>query len=408
MNAMLQKTPAFISEKTSTAFWICLIATIFLGLVAPRTLAFLPAIMGLGFALTAAKKEIWRPKKEELALFLTTIFLAFISSFWAPDQNFGIERSIKIAITILPGLLLLNLARQIKWPKKRPVIPILISLHVIISVFFITEKLSDHQILEFILGKEINSFKLNRSFVVFVLFSLPLLFLTQTENFEKMKKISLFVFVSIVTVLALSVTESQTAQLTFATGLFFLLLFPIKHRFTFKALTTFIILTTLLLPFAIKPLQSALPERILIETPLKHASMPHRLEVWSYAADKALESPIYGNGIEALRFMKADEWMKHQKSYNALHAHNVILQIWAEFGLLGIFLGIVFLLYLFRSISRTENPETKRLYLTMFMSCFCVSLTGYGFWQGWQLGLFILIAGFSLAIGNNQKKIKES
>ena len=394
-----------LSDKLSTAFWISLLVTFFVGLAAPRTLAFMPSLTGIGFALTLAftTKQFIGPKKQELILCALILTFALLSSFWAPEQNFAIVRAIKIALIILPGLLLVNISRHVTGSDKISILPILVGLHFIAALFFMTEKLSDHQILEWVLDKEINSFKLNRSFVVFILFSLPVLFLIQTAHFGKVKKIALFCFVLLTTITTLSVTESQTAQVTFVVGLFFLLIFPIKCRFTFKALATGLVLLTLLLPFLIQPLKSAVPEEILLGKLLREASMVHRLEVWSYAADKALASPIYGNGIEALRFMKAEQWMEHQKSYNALHAHNVVLQIWAEFGIIGIILGIAFLLYLFRSVDHVEDLQTRRLYLTLFMACFSISLTGYGFWQGWQLGLFILISAFVLAIGRSRQ-----
>ncbi len=391
------------SHKVSTAFWISFIVTILAALVAPRTLAFLPPALGLiftGFILIINKKFLIPPKKE-IILFTATIILAFASSLWAPDQGFAIERSTKILIIFLPGLLFLNFARHIKWPKNIPFLHILISLHLLTALFFIEEKISGHQILHALLDKEINSFKLNRPFTVFAIFSLFPLFLIQTATIDKIKKIILFLFVSGLSVFALAFTESQTAQLAFATVLFFLLLFPIKPRLPLKILMASIILVTLFLPFTIAPLKSSIPDKVLMGTPLRHASMIHRLEVWNHAADKALEKPIYGNGIEALRFLKSNEWMPHMRSDNVLHAHNIILQIWAEFGIIGILLGVAFLLYIFSRIKKTECLKTRRLYLTVFMSCLCVSLTGYGCWQSWQLGLFITMAAFAIAIGRN-------
>jgi hypothetical protein len=38
------------------------------------------------------------------------------------------------------------------------------------------------------------------------------------------------------------------------------------------------------------------------------------------------------------------------------------------------------------------------------MACLSCAMTGYGFWQGWQLGLFFFIAAFTIMSGKYVEK----
>ena len=222
----------------------------------------------------------------------------------------------------------------------------------------------------------------------------------------KIKKILLLLILAAGTLFAFSLTESQTAQLCFIVGLFFLFVFPIKLKILTKILMLLSVVFCLIFPFTIAPLKNTFSEEQLKHGNyfVKQASIIHRLDVWNYAAEKTIKSPIYGNGIESLRFMKSDTYMEHQKADNALHAHNAVLQVWAEFGIIGILLAIALLVYIFRSINNIENHDIRRLYLASFMACLCCSLTGYGIWQSWQLGLFFAVAAFAITLGHAQRQ----
>lgn len=403
---MKQSSSFFLPKKPSFIYLTALIGIFFIGILIPRLMAFLPAILGLGFFLFAAasQKQFLKTPKIEIILFGLIFILALLSSLWAPNQEFAIERSFKILSIFLPGVLLLSVSRIIQWPDGCFLSKFLISIYTVVLLFLISEKLSDHQLIAYFTGKEILPFKLNRSFVVTALFSVPALFFVTQLPMAKIKKTILLTVLAVSTLFAFSLTESQTAQLCFVVGIFFLFAFPIKIRILTKMLMFLSIAFCLIFPFTIAPLKNTFSEDQLKNGNyfVKQASIIHRLDVWNYAAEKAFESPVYGNGIEALRFMKSDSWMKYQQADNALHAHNAVLQIWAEFGIIGILLAIALLIYIFRSIDKIEDHNIRRLYLASFMACFCCSLTGYGVWQSWQLGLFFAVAAFTIAIGRSQ------
>ena len=390
----------FLDNRGFFFLGISLLATVFCGICAPRTLAFIPSVIAVIFFLIGAIKyqNILKPEKEEIVFFITIIILAFISSFWAPNQDFSIERSIKITSILLPGTLLLTLGREFKWPRL-PLAQIAIGLYLFTAFLLLFEKTSDHFLLETVLGKDVLSHKLNRSYVVFSFFSVPVLFLVKSMTLDKVKKLALTALVLLSSITALYYAESQTAQLCFLVGAGFLYLYPANNKIIFKTLSGLILISIFVMPFLIKPLKTAIPEEILLDGILKQASIIHRLEVWEHAASKAINSPLYGNGIEALRFMKSDEYMVHQKADSVLHAHNAALQIWLEFGVIGILLALIFVFYVLRNIQKQTDPAIRQFYMASFMTCLSCALTGYGFWQGWLLGLFFFMAVMTMVAG---------
>ena len=219
---------------------------------------------------------------------------------------------------------------------------------------------------------------------------------------DRAKKIMLTIFILLISSYALYLSISQTAQLSFLCGLFFLLLFPVQSRNLGKILFGGILILSFILPFILKPIQNTIPEDVLMEGLLKEASIIHRFDVWNFTITEIEKSPLYGHGIESQRSMKSDQWMEHQKADSILHAHNVILQIWIEFGVIGILLGSLFLIYCFKSIYDTEDLNKRRLYLTIFTALFCCAMTGYGFWQSWQIGTFFLFSATAIAMARMQ------
>lgn len=386
-----------MEQRLSQNFWIGILICFVLGIAAPRTLAFLPSVLGALFFATAyfSQKQFFLPEKKIVILFVSIITLGFISSFWSVNQDFSIERSLKITTVFLPGLLFLALCNKAHKPSNIFLYAAII-LQFVAAVFLMSEKISGHQIIEFVLGKEVFDFKLNRSFVVLSLFSIPVLFLIKNLTLQKTKKTALFLFVLFTTLLSLKFTESQTAQLSFLAGFLFLVLFPARFKVAIKSLAVLIIIFCLTFPLLVKPVQERLPAETLTQGIGLKASIMNRFDVWNFAAEAGFKSPLYGNGIEAMRFMKSDTHMKYQEADGALHAHNAVLQIWVEFGITGLLLGCAFILFLFAKILRQNNANIRRLYLSVFIGCFLCSLTGFGLWQGWQLGLFLAVAGFTI------------
>lgn len=129
----------------------------------------------------------------------------------------------------------------------------------------------------------------------------------------------------------------------------------------------------------------------------QHALVPpswdHRLNIWAFAADRILEHPMRGWGIDASRTFGAAI---------PLHTHNAPLQIWLELGAFGAAMAAAFYAWiLYGVLSWTEaNRRDGAMAAGALVSYLVVSGFSFGVWQEWWLALGALAV---IACGVAQK-----
>lgn len=387
--------------KTSYFISIATLIAVVAGFFVPRLMAYLPGLLGLIFTITLfwQQRTLVKPNKIDGLFFAGLIILASLSSLWSINPAFSLERSMKLASIILPTLFLLTILKRQNTLAQPFFIKGIIACHIFASAFLIFEQLSGRIMSAMIVDYEVTGFHLNRSFVVYAFLSLMTLMIISVQDFKNTKtKYIIFGALALLSLGTLSLSGSQTAQLSFLCGLLFFLFFPIRSLIITKTFWGIILLLCLALPFIMKPMMTLIPEEALLSGVLLEASIVHRFEVWDFTITEIQKNPLYGHGIEAQRFMTADKWMVHQQSDNVLHAHNLILQIWIEFGVIGIALFMAFLGYLYKNISSVAGDQTRKIYITLFATIFCCAMTGYGIWQSWQVGLFLFFTATTLGI----------
>ena len=406
---MTDFTPSVSAERSFHPGPFCagLIVCLLASLIVPRSLSFLPGAAGLilmFYYIGTARRWI-RPHMTETFFILAIAALSALSALWSVDPDFALERSGKTALTLLPSLCLIALCRAPDLTVKPRLIWILFGLHVTAALLLSAEMLFDmpfyrlvHDIPEV---ERVSLAKLNRHIVVLSLTWLPLLYGVWRSGSSFRQRLSAVILLTLSTICALSLTESQTAQAAFALSVVFYFLFPYKWKSAWIAMGVLITGLAIAAPWAIRPAFDALPKNATDYKIMRMASIPHRLEIWNFAATEALKHPVRGNGVEALRFMTSAEMMKYPGANHILHPHNAIMQIWVEFGLSGILLGCALILYLlYRS---WQAPiYTRALFLALIVTCLGMSVTGYGLWQGWQLGLFAFVAALGLTVSRVQ------
>lgn len=147
-------------------------------------------------------------------------------------------------------------------------------------------------------------------------------------------------------------------------------------------------------------------------TSMFHASVAARFYIWSYTADKALESPVVGIGVRGTRELQKTEGLKAEGSDGerlrprpGRHAHNAFLQIWLELGVIGAALLLGLGLVLLRYIGRLQQHKAAIGY-ALFATICGVAAFGFGIWQTWLLGVISLSAlGYfiGVALGPSQR-----
>jgi O-antigen ligase len=142
----------------------------------------------------------------------------------------------------------------------------------------------------------------------------------------------------------------------------------------------------------------------------------HRLEIWSFVAERIEQRPIAGWGLDAARRLPggtAPVIIRHCDTAGRphdvalssvilpLHPHNAILQLWLELGGVGMVLGVGPLIVLFQHVFRAAAWRSRLAQATISGSAAAavpVALVSFGIWQEWFLsGLFVVAAFVVLA-----------
>lgn len=375
------------------AIILCLIA----GIMAPRSLSFLPGVMGVLLAGYLFLSSRTLPAFRISDLFFITIIplLATLSALWSADASYALEKAGKIFCVLAPGILFIAALRRVDFSLR---LPFILCLLVGAGGFLIgIDYLTGLHGAGYVTGVSPDTAglenKYNRSLVVLSFAFLPCaVMFWRSAGIERIQKQAVLGFMAAGFLLALSQTSSQTAQISFAVSIAFFVLFPVRKWAAWAIISVLIGILILSAPFAIEKVRGFFPEQIHGRSFLTEASIPHRLEVWHFAATEILKKPVAGHGVDSMRFMTADTYMTYMNSNHVLHPHNAVMQVWVEFGVIGALLLTGFAGFLLREISRAP-AYIRPLWMTAFMGALCASVTGYGLWQGWQLGLFVFLAG---------------
>jgi len=116
-----------------------------------------------------------------------------------------------------------------------------------------------------------------------------------------------------------------------------------------------------------------------------------RLDIWRFVAERILERPFTGWGLDASRMFSPDI---------LLHPHNAALQLWLELGAVGAGLAALFWAWVFGRLDRAEaddRPMTAAAAATASVYLIIGALS-FGIWQEWWIALGVLAAA-SCAMG---------
>ena len=388
----LLKIVSFIMPSRIFLFFILLSPLI--AVVAPRFLAFWPLIIGvyayihMFFYDKSRLKEFFDVKY--LAVILSISFLIILSSLWSVDSMYAFERSLGVFVILLSGFMVWNASKFIFVGNRNVKIlcdyyPIMMMVMLFISYLNIEFGLPIYKILNSIdLLQEVNMSKFNRSGIALLILSIPAFMVCWYQ-----KKYILFLLLLTGMFLVSMVTESQSVQLAFIVSILVFIL-PIGYAFLRNSMALSVILLMIFSPFIMIWMFANLPELLLEYNFFQQSYAGHRLEIWSFVSHYIMINPLYGFGIEGTRLVESfDTQQLYFDGNNVLHPHNLALQVWMEFGLVGILFASALIIAFFKSI-RGHIKIIMRFELIMFFALVAISATAYGIWQSWWVGLIIL------------------
>ncbi|MEQ8818270.1 MAG: O-antigen ligase family protein [Thalassobaculum sp.] len=125
-------------------------------------------------------------------------------------------------------------------------------------------------------------------------------------------------------------------------------------------------------------------------------SFTDRLEIWDHAAAEVAKAPVLGHGLGAVRSLPlTDEQRARYRFHKApsTHAHNAALQLWVEFGAVGIAAGLALLGIAAAAIRRLDR-SAQATALATAAALLVIAMLSFGLWQETWLGLI----GVTLAL----------
>jgi O-antigen ligase len=134
---------------------------------------------------------------------------------------------------------------------------------------------------------------------------------------------------------------------------------------------------------------------------LKH-SAHHRIEIWHFTAERALERFVLGHGIGSSRFVpngkEVSAFQDAGKPIIPLHPHDAFLQIWLELGLFGVMIATTLMLFPFSVIPRWP-PQNQRFVLAGYVAGIIIAGLSFGIWQTWWMATLTFSVVACRAIG---------
>jgi O-antigen ligase len=364
----------------------------------PRSYGFTPAISGLLFFVLYFCIGDQKPKLSiKTALLAATIIgISSISLLWAEYFETSKEKVFKLLALLPAQVLLISLATSLNKEQLKPLANCLPIGFLIACGLLIFEIITQGTLHNIIRGEDTfvvtDPDAFNRGAVALALYSFPVFALLS----NKLSKATAILVTFLPVIAAISISEALASQLALILGLMFLFAFPYKNKISLKILKFAILTLILAAPFCVSFVYQNFAASLQEISFMANGYAGHRLEVWDYVSRYAMQNPLLGFGIEATGDIKDFETggIFYHLS-DILHPHNFVIQIFIEFGFLGLAIAMGLIYALFTNIEKLSIAKQK-IILPTLMATLVPAAFSYGLWQGLWLGLMFHIAAVTL------------
>ena len=128
-------------------------------------------------------------------------------------------------------------------------------------------------------------------------------------------------------------------------------------------------------------------------------SFRHRVQIWSFTAERILHWPFFGLGLDSSRNIPVADLAPGFLSLAAdkppLHPHNMFLQLWLELGGVGCAIAFAVIARVLCA-TRYVQPPSQAFVMAASAAVLTIASFAFGIWQGWWLALISLLAIFLL------------
>lgn len=391
--------PAESNSKYVLFFILCNAFLPFFIVDIPKSIAITPGLIGAVFYFLHWKAQGTPPliSKKTCALVLIILGLSALSLLWALHFQTSLKQVTKLLIILPPQLLLFSVIHLIKKEQALRYAHYLLYGLILASILLCFEVLSEGLIYNLIRGNPLNvsvdSDEFNRGAV-----GITLYFFAMSALFHREKSHKWLVIPALCPLLiALSYSTSQAAQASFMLAALFLFCFPYRSRLAWGVVKYGILTLMLISPFCVSFIYTHFAADLQTIEFMKNGYIGHRLETWDYISRYMMDSPFLGYGLDVTRAITDfDSKLAYDASNYTRHPHNFVIQLWIEFGLLGILISMALMYYLISKIEHDFSIQQQKVLLPTFMAVLVCASTSYGVWQGQWIGLLFHVTGISL------------
>ncbi len=345
-----------------------------------------------------------RHPKFVLAILAVVVWGA-LTSFWSIDPERSLEKSAKLLLFGSSLIILFDAAMKLT-PEERKSFAGWLTFSALVFVILTLGKFAKIEIVTYwisqktVLGNEFDT--LNRTASILAIFVWPSA-LAIFQVYGRRAAMG-FVWLCGLTVFLLPPFAPPLA-LVIGAGVFAAALYSQKLGIAilclgFAAFIAMVLLLDTLVPRANEILLAN------IDTP---NSEVHRFVIWQFAADRILEQPIFGWGLDSSRvFPGGNEQLflfttpdgnSATGAAMPLHPHNSVIQIWLELGLVGLGLIAILIGLAWRGMTHLRSGRAgAAAVMATVASGFVVAQLGFGVWQGWWLATLGIAAIYVLAV----------
>ena len=320
-------------------------------------------------------------------LFALLLLWAALASVWSFEPLKAFELVVRLAVLVGAGLVFFGVARshgEIMPARLAPWLMAGVGLGVLV---FLVELFLDFPIYRLAnqLGAAdpVHPSRLNRGATALAMLVWPLAAMWAPRLGRKAWLLPLGLLP------VLLVTESLAAQTGFAVGYLAAGICLFAARAARILLVTVVVAGVLAAPLITKGLNidgMANWDRLPV-------SLQMRAYIWDFVAERTLERPVIGWGMDASRDIPnfgVEGFRGKPGPIIALHPHNAILQIWLELGGIGVFLCLALLLTVLRKLRSLPEPEEFYGY-ALFATTLTIACSAYGIWQNQWIATMFLV-----------------
>ncbi|MCW9034314.1 MAG: O-antigen ligase family protein [Rhodospirillales bacterium] len=336
-------------------------------------------------------------EKEHLYFIGAFILWGGLSSLWAIVPQDALKQTFILTLVFFAGLVLFDVGRNMVSSEKKAIgnsffIGFAVTLFLIAFEYF-TNGLFAQNIRGASPSQPLYIYTRSAS----ILALLPWLLLLLSGNFNFV--ISKWIFF-IAGILCIAVFENETAIVAILIGTFIYILArftPYKYSKYLGILTLICVLIAPVFPKTIMS-HDFLSQALNPTNGLAFYSLKHRFDIWGFTADKIIEKPLVGWGLNSARSIPGGQESIDKVSHGQLmplHPHNGVLQIWLELGVVGALFLAGLLWYLLKEIRDAAlSKESKAVMAASLVTGLIIFSSSYGIWQGWWMCTLIFTGLF--------------